>query len=88
MDFHDLCNQPSIRIVGVHNGSHPAHATAADPWTKLRDVELFCDLVLDGELDMAPLITHRRPHREAPEMYAMLLADRGQAMGVVLDWTV
>jgi 2-desacetyl-2-hydroxyethyl bacteriochlorophyllide A dehydrogenase len=86
MDFHDLCNIPSVRIIGVHNGSHPKHATASDPWTKNRDVEMFLDLVADGDLDMAPLVTHKKPYTEAPEMYRMLLEDRTQAVGVLFDW--
>ena len=86
-DFHDLCNWPSTTIIGAHNGSHPAQATGDNPWTQHRHCELFFDLVADGELDVAPLITHRASWRDAPAMYAMLLADRSQAMAVVLEWT-
>jgi threonine dehydrogenase-like Zn-dependent dehydrogenase len=87
MDFHDLCVGNSIKIVGVHNGSHPAHETPSDPWTKNRDVELFLDLVADGDLDVEPMITHRRKYADAPEMYNMLLEDRTKALGVLFDWT-
>ena len=86
-DFHDMCNYPSYTIIGSHNGSHPAHTTGDNPWTQHRHAELFFDLVADGELDVAPLITHRARYSDAPSMYAMLLADRSQAMGVVLEWT-
>ena len=87
MDFHDLCVGNSVKIVGVHNGSHPVHETPSDPWTKNRDVELFLDLVADGDLDVEPLITHRRKYTDAPEMYAMLLEDRTKALGVLFSWT-
>ena len=86
-DFHDLCNAPSFTIIGTHNGSHPEHAILDNPWTKTRDSEYFFDMVADGELDMAPLISHRGGYAEAVGLYEMLLADRSEAMGVVLEWS-
>lgn len=85
-DFHDLCNSPSYTIIGAHNSFHPAHETPHHPWTQQRHAELFFDLVAEGELEVAPLISHRLPCTEAPRIYAALLADRSQAMGVVLEW--
>jgi 2-desacetyl-2-hydroxyethyl bacteriochlorophyllide A dehydrogenase len=85
-NFHDLCNRPSYTIIGAHAFSQPEVATPAQPWTAARNAELFFTLLASGELDLAPLISHRYPYRDAPEAYAMLLADRSQAMGVILDW--
>lgn len=85
-DFHDLCNSPSHTIIGAHNSSHPARETPDQPWTQQRHAELFFALVADGELEVASLISHRLPCTEAPRIYTALLADRSQAMGVVLEW--
>lgn len=85
-DFHDLCNSPSYTIIGAHNSSHPAHETLQQPWTQRRHAELFFDLVADGELEVASLISHRLACTEAPRIYAALREDRSQAMGVVLEW--
>ncbi|MFC1582003.1 zinc-binding dehydrogenase [Planctomycetota bacterium] len=85
-DFHDLCNAQSFTIIGAHNSSHPAPGTGDRPWTKPRHRELFFDLAADGELDVKKLISHRAHFEEAPELYAMLVEDRSQAMGVVLEW--
>ena len=85
-DFHDLCNAPSITIIGAHNFSHPMHATPDNPWTFARDAELFFDWVAAGEMDMSPLVSHRGSPANAPGLYRMLLRDRTQAMGVVLRW--
>ena len=85
-DFHDLCNSPSYTIIGAHNRSHPPCATLEYPWTMQRHAELFFDLVADGALILAPLISHRERYTEAPRLYDMLLQDRSQAMGIVLDW--
>ena len=86
-DFHDLCNSPSFTIIGAHNLSHPQHETPYQQWTNHRHAELFFDLAADGELDVARLISHRIPYSEAPGAYQMLLQDRSQAMGVVLEWS-
>lgn len=85
-DFHDLCNSPSYTIIGAHNSSHPNCETPQQPWTQQRHAELFFDLVAEGELEIAPLISHRLPCTEAPRIYAALREDRSQAMGVVLEW--
>jgi len=86
-DFHDLCNSPSFTIIGTHNGSHPEVETLDNPWTKTRDSEYFFDMVADGELDIGPLISHREKYSEAVRLYEMLLADRSEAMGVILEWS-
>lgn len=86
-DFHDLCNSPSYTIIGAHVGSHPNHEELDLPWTMSRHAELFFDLAAEGELRVSPLISHRAPYAEADRLYQMLLEDRSQAMGVVLEWS-
>jgi 2-desacetyl-2-hydroxyethyl bacteriochlorophyllide A dehydrogenase len=85
-NFHDLCNRPSYTIIGAHTFSQPEAPTLERPWTAARNAELFFALLSDGKLDLEPLISHRYSYRDAPEAYAMLLSDRSQAMGVILDW--
>jgi len=86
IDFHDLVNSPSHIIIGAHTNSHPAAETAASPWTRSRNGELFIKLLAAGDIDLAPLVTHRVPYREAPAAYQMLASDRASALGVVLNW--
>jgi 2-desacetyl-2-hydroxyethyl bacteriochlorophyllide A dehydrogenase len=85
-DFHDLCNSPSLTIIGAHNSSHPEHATPDNPWTKERDTEFFFELLAAGRMKVSHLISHRESVEDAPAVYKMLLEDRGSAMGVVLKW--
>jgi 2-desacetyl-2-hydroxyethyl bacteriochlorophyllide A dehydrogenase len=85
-DFHDLCNRPSHTIIGAHIDSQPERSTAANPWTGSRNSELFFDLIAAGELDLGPLITHRRGYRATPDAYLELLEDRSHALAVILDW--
>lgn len=85
-DFHDLSNAISSKIIGAHQMSHPAHETPYNVWTKHRHVELFYEWVKSGEFDLRPLVSHRMPAANAPDAYAMLLADRSKAMGVIFEW--
>jgi 2-desacetyl-2-hydroxyethyl bacteriochlorophyllide A dehydrogenase len=85
-DFHDYCNGPSYRIIGAHNSSHPPTATPDNPWTQHRHCELFFEYLSDGSFDVESLISHRRHYSDAPTLYEMLLTDRTDAMGVVLEW--
>jgi threonine dehydrogenase-like Zn-dependent dehydrogenase len=85
-DFHDLCNSPSYTIIGAHNASHPPVETAYNQWTQKRHAELFFNFLKDGELDMKPLISHTGSYTEAVKFYQILLEDRTQAMGIVMQW--
>ena len=86
-NFCDLCHYPSISIIGIHNLSHPACETGDYQWTFARHTELFFDLLAAGQVETAPLITHRGTWEEGPALFEMLLEDRSEAMGVVMDWT-
>jgi len=86
-DFHDLCCAPSYTIIGSHNFSHPKFATPDNPWTLLRDGELFFDYLAEGALEIDRLISHRASYTKACTLYKTLLRDRSTAMGVILDWT-
>lgn len=85
-DFHDLCCAPSYTIIGSHNFSHPKHATPDNPWTLLRDGELFFDYLAEGAIQVEHLISHRASYTKACELYTSLVRDRSTAMGVVLSW--
>ena len=48
--------------------------------------QLFYDLIQQGRMRVRDLVTHRHSPREAPKVYASLLADTSQVLGVVFDW--
>lgn len=86
-DFHDYCNAPSLTIIGAHNASHPPVETYYNQWTPQRNTELLFALIAAGELRISELITHRYRWQDAPAAYQMLMADRGEAGAVILDWS-
>lgn len=85
-DFSDYCNAPSFEIIGAHVGSQGEIETPYHQWTRGRNAELFFQMVLDGEIAVEPLISHKESYADAPNLYQMLLADRSKAMGVVMTW--
>ena len=86
IDFHDCCNAVSVNIIGAHTSSQAPVKTYDNPWTCERNSETFFKLIYNKQVDMSEMITHRVSYKEAPQMYQMLLKDRTQAMGVVLEW--
>jgi threonine dehydrogenase-like Zn-dependent dehydrogenase len=86
IDLHERCNAPSYEIIGAHNSSHPPRETPGTPWTQKRHAELYFDLVAERTIDPHPLASHSEPAENAPELYDLLLSDRSEAMGVVLEW--
>ena len=44
-------------------------------------------LMLSGQLQIDPLITHRPSFREAPQVYRMILDRPNEFLGIVFDWS-
>src|SRR5262249_51738819 len=86
VDLHDEAHCAGLEIIGAHNSTHPPAETPNPPWSIHRHVELFLEWTAAAKLSVEPLITHRYPWRDAPAAYQMLLEDRSQALGVVLEW--
>jgi predicted dehydrogenase len=54
-------------------------------WTEQRNLEAVLDLMADGRLNVAPLITHRVPIDQAQHAYDVLTR-REPAMGIILQY--
>src|SRR5499427_1271378 len=54
-------------------------------WTEQRNFEAVLDLLADGRMRAAPLITHRFPLDRASEAYA-LLTERTPSLGILLEY--
>jgi threonine dehydrogenase-like Zn-dependent dehydrogenase len=85
-DFHDLCNRPSITIVGAHGFSQPPLATPEFPWTSKRNGDLFLDWIAAGRLSVRELITHRFSFQHATAAYALLAEGPAKSLGIILEW--
>jgi predicted dehydrogenase/threonine dehydrogenase-like Zn-dependent dehydrogenase len=54
-------------------------------WTEQRNFEAALAMLAEGKLEVAPLISHRFPLREAARAYDVLVNDRA-ALGIVLQY--
>ena len=54
-------------------------------WTEQRNFEAVLDMMADGRLDVAPLISHRFPLEQAAAAY-QLLTDRKPCLGILLQY--
>ena len=77
-----LTRQISVR--GSHNEMLPPHV---EGWDAARQIELFHRYVERGQMRVEDLITSRFAPQEAPGVYAQLLENRAETMGVVFDWS-
>ena len=85
-DFHDFCNAGSFEIIGAHISSQAPEASFDNPWTCVRNSEVFFKMLYNRQMEVSSLVSHRVSYKEAPDMYKKLLEDRSQTMGVIFNW--
>jgi len=73
-----------ISVLGTHNERLPDERE----WPPLRQIELLYKYLTRGQMCVDDLITHRYAPQNAPQVYADLLKDRGDTIGVVFDWSL
>lgn len=78
----------SIAILGVHGTSSAAQYSEFTPWTRREMASLFYDYILQKRMRVADLVTHRHSPIEAPQVYARLMRDRADSLGVLFDWAL
>ena len=61
-----------------------AAAVAAD--TRAADTAYFLNLLSKEQICIKNLVSHKTNYKDSPEAYKMLMKDRTQAMGVLIDW--
>lgn len=85
-DFHDFCNAGSFQIIGAHISSQAVTAGFDDPWTCVRNSEVFFKMIATGQMEVASLISHRVFYEEAAGIYKQMQENRSPFMGVVIQW--
>ncbi len=82
---HDIVSN-SISIIGAHGSLPPRTGNSFYRWGKLEMTAFFFELIASGRIGLDSLITHRIAPEDAPRKYADIYGDRGEYMGVVVDW--
>ncbi len=73
-----------ISVRGTHNERLPDERE----WPAMRQIGLLYKYLKRGQMRVDDLITHRHAPQNAPQVYADLLKDRGDTIGVVFDWSL
>jgi 2-desacetyl-2-hydroxyethyl bacteriochlorophyllide A dehydrogenase len=79
---HDIITR-QISIRGTHNESLEPGISS---WDRARQIELFYTYLQRDQMRVTDLITSRHTPDEAPAVYAKLMNDRADTLGVVFDW--
>jgi 2-desacetyl-2-hydroxyethyl bacteriochlorophyllide A dehydrogenase len=66
-------------------GAHDSHVYGV--WTADRINRLFFNLLSSGRMNLENLITHTFKPESGPEAYEVANRERGQTMGLMIDWT-
>jgi len=83
----DYVSRASITIIGANNVStHIESASKENRWSCRNDQSYILELMDKKLLDVSGLVTHTFNGKDADKAYEMLMADRTQAMGVILNW--
>ncbi|OPH46637.1 hypothetical protein BC351_14210 [Paenibacillus ferrarius] len=71
----------SISILGIHAQMN------YKGWHHPEMADLFLTYLMQGRMDVTPLMTHLFSPWDAPQAYDLLIHNRSSAMGVLFDWT-
>ena len=58
------------------------------PGTRLNHLKDVADMVMDGRLQVEPMITQRLPWQQLPDAYHLLYRKPHESLGVILEWDV
>ncbi|MFM9967760.1 MAG: zinc-dependent alcohol dehydrogenase [Burkholderiales bacterium] len=86
VNFYTDLHKQGLEVIGVHALTRPIHASVPGNWTDWDDTRLILDLVCQGRLDSAGLITHEFPVAKAADAYQIICSSK-EAVGVTLKWS-
>lgn len=75
-----------LTLMGAYQPLTPTVATPRTPWTQQRHRELYLTMLASGAVNVAHLISHVVPPKEAPAVYAMLAEGGEDSLGILFDW--
>lgn len=81
---HDVLTR-QIEIFGTHNENLPPHLSQ---WNWQRQTEFFYGCLLQNRMRVDDLITSCHAPNDAPKVYAELLENRADTLGVLFDWSL
>jgi len=86
LDLYTDVHARGISLIGAHGSTMPPVSLPDNPWTLVANMRLVVDLLSDGTLQVAPLISHRASYSEASRLYALLSDSPRSQLGVLMWW--
>jgi len=77
----------ALVLIGAHASSVPQSDPSPRAWTWRRECETVLELLRQGRLQHAPLITRRVTPDRAPEVYRDLARPEDRSVAVLFDWS-
>ena len=87
VNFYRDVHRRGIVIVGAHGPVRPVQDASPGFWPLDADVRLCLDLLAAGRVQVEPLISKRVSFRNAEDAYNLILEQRREVLGIVLDWS-
>lgn len=88
LDLYQLLHKPGVSLIGAHNAVRPEADSYPGYWTRDDDYRTLMRLMLDGRLQVGPLISEAVSPAAAPSVYERLAAGTDFPLGVLFDWTL
>ena len=76
--FFQKSNQTMIGCGSAYPGDYP--------FDEATNKKVILDMIMSGMIDPEPVVTHRVPYTEGPEVYRMLIEEKDKAIGVQFTW--
>ena len=86
VNFYRDVHKKGLILYGAHNSIRPRQESSPNFWTSDDDSRLMISLISHNRFNVAPLISHKVPGREAPKAYQLLMEWNPGLLGVVLQW--
>ena len=84
--FDTAIAERNLTVIGAHITSIAQSESGHGRWTRADEGSLFLDLVANGSLNPAVLISHRMDPEDANRVYDELVLGDTRSMGIVFDW--
>ncbi len=86
VNFYQDVHIRGVTILGAHGPVRPVRDASPGFWPLDADVRLCLKLLAAGRIQVEPLLSERIPFRDARRAYDLVLDQRRDVLGIILDW--
>lgn len=86
VNFYRDVHKKGLTLIGAHASTIPREESSPGRWTWRSNVATVLRLLAQRRLNVAPLITHRVPAKDAAHIYGQIADWQPDVLGAVLYW--